>query len=55
MKSFLPQNDDTIYTSYVLPIDIATSSELVRCVGILPGVVTMLFDGVSMNRKSKVR
>jgi hypothetical protein len=55
MKSFLPQNDDTIYTSYVLPIDIATTSELVKYVGLLPGMVTVLFDGVTVNRKSKVR
>ncbi len=55
MKSFLPQNDDTIYTSYVLPIDIATTSELVKYVGLLPGMVTVSFDGVTVNRKSKVR
>ena len=55
MKSFLPQNDDTIYTSYVLPIDIATTSELVNYVGLLPGMVTVSFDGVTVNRKSKVR
>ncbi len=55
MKSFLPQNDDTIYTSYVLPIDIATTSELIKYVGLLPGMVTVLFDGVTVNRTSKVR
>ncbi len=54
MKSFLPQNDDTIYTRYVLPIDIATTSELVKYVGLLPGMVTLLFGGVTVNRKSKV-
>ena len=37
MKSFLPQNDDTIYTIYVLLIDIATTSELVKNVGLLLG------------------
>ncbi len=55
MKSFLLQNDDTIYTSYVLPIDIATTSELVKYVGLLPGMVTVSFDGVTANRKSNVR
>ena len=55
MKSFLPQNDDTIYTSYVLPIDIATTSELVKYFGLLPGMVTVSFDGVTANRQSKVR
>lgn len=55
MKSFIPQNCDTIYTNYVLPIDIATTSELVKYVGLLPGMVTVSFDGVTANRKSKVR
>ena len=55
MKSFIPQNCDTIYTSYVLPIDIATTSELVKYVGLLPGMVAVSFDGVTANRKSKVR
>ncbi len=30
MKPFLPQNCDMIYTSYVLPIDIATTSEPIK-------------------------
>lgn len=54
MKSFIPQNCDTIYTNYVLPIDIATTSELVKYVGLLPGMVTVSFDGVTANRKSKL-
>ena len=54
MKPFLPQNCDMIYTSYVLPIDIATTSELIKYVGLLPGMVAMLVNGVIANRKSKV-
>jgi hypothetical protein len=55
MKSFIPQNTATIYSKYVVPIDIATTTELVKYVGLLPGMATMLFDGVMVNRKSKVR
>ena len=44
-----------VSTSYVLPVDIATTSELVKYVGLLPGMVTVSFDGVTANRKSKVR
>ena len=54
-KLFIPQNYDTIYTSYILLINIATTSELVKYVGLLPGMVTVSFDGVTVNRKSKVR
>jgi hypothetical protein len=54
MKSFLPQNADTIYSNYVVPINIATASKLIKYFGILPGMVTMSFDEVTMNRKSKV-
>ncbi len=55
MKLFLPQYDDTIYTSYVLPINIATTSELIKYVGLLPGMVTVSFGRVTVNRKSKIR
>ena len=55
MKSFMPQNRHTIYNKYVVPIDMATTTELVRYFGILPGMVTVSFDGVTVNRKSKVR
>jgi hypothetical protein len=30
MKSFIPQDTATIYSNYVVPIDIATTSELVK-------------------------
>ena len=55
MKSFVPQNTATIYSKYVVPIDIATTSELVDYFGLLPGMATVLFDSVTVNRKSKVR
>ncbi len=55
MKSFAPQNAATIYLKYVVPINIATTSELVKYFGILPGMATVLFDNVMVNRKSKVR
>jgi hypothetical protein len=55
MKSFVPQNTATIYSKYVVPIDIATTSELVDYFGVLPGMAAVLFDGVTVNRKSKVR
>ncbi len=56
MKSFIPQDTATIYSNYVVPINIATTtSELVKYFCLLPGMVTMSFDGVMANRKSKVR
>ncbi len=55
MKSFIPQDNATIYSNYVEPIDITTTSELVKYFGLLPGMVTVSFDGVTANRKSKVR
>jgi hypothetical protein len=55
MKSFIPQCTKTIYSKYVVPIDIATTSELVKYFGLLPGMVTLSFDGVTVNRQSKVR
>jgi hypothetical protein len=55
MKSFLLQNGATIYSNYVVPINIATTSELVKYFGIFPGMATVSFDGVKVNRKSKVR
>ncbi len=55
MKSFIPQKTATIYSMYVVPINIATTSELVKYFGLLPGMATVSFDGVSVSRKSKVR
>jgi hypothetical protein len=55
MKSFVPQNTATIYSKYVIPIEIPTTSELVKYFSLLPGMATMSFDGVMVNRKSKVR
>jgi hypothetical protein len=55
MKSFIPQCTKTIYSKYVILINIATTSELVKYCGLLPGMVTVSFDGVTANRKSKVR
>jgi hypothetical protein len=55
MKSFLPQNAATIYSNHVVPIYIATTSEHVKFFGILPRMITVPFDGVTVNRKSKVR
>jgi hypothetical protein len=55
MKSFLSTNAATIYSKYVVPIDIATTSELVKYFGILPGIVTVSFNGVTVYRKFKVR
>jgi hypothetical protein len=55
MKSFIPQDTATIYSNYVVPIDIATTSEFIKYFGLLPGMVTVSFDGVRANRKSKVR
>jgi hypothetical protein len=55
LKSFVPQNTATIYLKYVVPIDIATTSELVDYFGLLPGMATMLFDRVTVNSNSKVR
>ncbi len=52
MKSFVPQCTNS---KYVVPIDIATTSELVKYFGLLPGMVTVSFDGVMANRQSKVR
>ncbi len=54
MKSFIPQNTATNQFE-VLPIDIATTTELVKYFDLLSGMATMLFDGVMVNRKSKVR
>ncbi len=55
MKSFIPQCTKTIYSKYVIPINIPTTSELVKYFGLLPGMVTVSFDGVTANRQSKVR
>jgi hypothetical protein len=55
LKSFTPQNTATIYSKYVVPIDIATTTVTVKCFGLLPGMATVLFDNVTVNRKSKVR
>ncbi len=55
IKSFIPQNTATIYLKFVVPIDIATTAELVKYFGLLPGMATMSFDGMMVNRKSKVR
>ncbi len=55
MKSFIPQCTKTIYSNYVKPIDIATTSELVKYFGLLPRTVTVSFDGVTASRKYKVR
>ncbi len=55
MKSFIPQDTAAIYSNYVLPINIATTYDLVKYFGFLPGMVTVSFDGVTANRKSKVR
>jgi hypothetical protein len=55
MKSFIPQHRTTIYNKYVVPINIATTNELVKYFGLLPGMATVSFDGVMVNRKSKVR
>ncbi len=55
MKSFVPQNTATVYSKYVVPMDIATTSELVDYFGLLPGMATVSFDSVTVNRKSKVR
>ncbi len=55
MKSFVPRNTATIYSKYVVPIDIATTFELVKYFGLLPVMATVLFDGVMVNMKSKVR
>ena len=52
MKAFIPQHRITIYNKYVVPIDIATTSELVKYFSLLPGMVTVSFDGVTVNRKS---
>jgi hypothetical protein len=41
MKSFQPQNAATIYSNYVVSINIATTSELAKYLGILPGMVTI--------------
>jgi hypothetical protein len=55
MNSLVPQIIATIYSKYVVPINIATTSELVKYFGLLPGMATVSFDGVTVNRKSKVR
>jgi hypothetical protein len=56
MKSFiLPQDTATIYSKYFVPIDIPTTPKIVKYFGLLPGMVTMSFFGVTANRKSKVR
>ncbi len=55
MKSFIPQCTKTIYSNYVVPIDIATTSELIKYFGLLFGMVTVSFYGVMANRKTKVR
>ncbi len=54
MKLFIPHDYGTIYTIYVVPIDIATNSELVKYVGFLPGMVTMSFYGMTVNKKSNI-
>jgi hypothetical protein len=46
MKSVLPQDTAKIYNNYVVPIVIATTSELVKYFGLLPEMATLLFDGV---------
>jgi hypothetical protein len=45
MKSFIPQCTKTIYSNYVVPINIATTFDLVKYFGLLPGMVTVSFDG----------
>jgi hypothetical protein len=55
MKSLIPQNTATIHLKYVVPIDITTTTELVKYFDLLPGMATVLFDGVMVNMKSKVR
>jgi hypothetical protein len=55
MKSFTPQHKSNIYLKYVVPINILTTSELVKYFGLLPGMATVSFNGVMLNRKSKER
>ncbi len=55
IKSFVPQNTAPIYSKYVVPINIATTSELVDYFVLLPGMATVSLDGVTVNKKSKVR
>jgi hypothetical protein len=50
-KSFIPQNAAIIYSKYVVPIDIATTTELVKYFGLLSRMATVLFDSVMVNRK----
>jgi hypothetical protein len=55
IKFFAPQDTATIYANYFVPINITTFSELLKYFGLLPEIVTVLFDRVMVNRKSKVR
>ena len=51
---FLPRHVDTVFTKYVVPIDISTKKELDGFIAKLPGFINVGMDGASVNSKQKV-
>lgn len=51
---FLPRNVNTVYNEYVVPIDTDSMEQLVKLMKVEPGLLSVSFDGVTVNRKSKV-
>jgi len=51
---FLPQDQETIYNKFVLPIDMSASNELDSFMMKLPGLVNIVMDGITINGRNKV-
>jgi hypothetical protein len=52
---YLPRDTQTIFSKYVILIDIVCKKELEGLMSKLPGLSNMAIDGASVNGKQKVR
>ena len=51
---FLPRHVDTVFTNYVVPINISTQNELEGFIAKLPVFINVGMDGATVNSKQKV-
>jgi hypothetical protein len=51
---YLPNDEETIYNNYAIPIDLETTEELQKFIYKLPGYINMSMDGATINGKQKV-
>lgn len=51
---FLPRHDDTVYNSYVIPLDEWANEQLELMMKKLPGMMNLSMDGATVNGKQKV-